>query len=192
MTFSPALEIPTTVRFLVDRMALSQSNFTFLISAERGLTVTYKEFQVNARNLYFEFQRLGLEHGDKIALMMDNSVPAAELLLGTMYGGFVAVPLNVRAGAAQLSYMLEHSDATIVFAEDKYRPMLAEVIKDIEREFRVISVDADKSMRSSEPSIMEPLPALQADQPALLMYSSGTTGVCIKRQSPLRARPGTY
>ena len=176
MNFSPALELPTTVRYVVDRTALLQPKVTFLISAESSQVVTFKEFQLHAQSLYIELLRLGLNQGDKIAFLMDNSVPAAELFLGTMYGGFVAVPLNVRAGVAQLSYMLGHSDAKIIFVEDKYRPMLAELTGDIEREVRAISVEADKFTRSTEPSIMDPLPVLQAEDPALLMYSSGTTG----------------
>ena len=177
MTFSSALAVPTTVRYVVDHMALLQPDLTFLISAENGRVMTFKELQLNAQNLYIALRQFGLNQGDKIAFLMDNSVYAVELFLGTMYGGFVAMPLNVRAGLAQLTYMLEHSDATIVFVEDKYRQMLVEVMRDVEREPRVISVDSEVFPRgSAELSIMDPLPVLRTDDPALLMYSSGTTG----------------
>ena len=177
MTFSSALAVPTTVRYVVDRMALLQPDVTFLISAENGRVVTFKELQLHAQKLYVALWEFGLNQGDKIAFLMDNSVPAVELFLGTMYGGLVVVPLNVRAGLAQLTYMLEHSDATIVFVEDKYRHMLVEVMRDVDRELRIISVDSEAFPRgSAELSIMDPLPALRTDDPALVMYSSGTTG----------------
>ena len=57
---------------------------------------------------------------------MDNGI-AVQLFLGAMYGGLVAVPLNVNAGATQLSYMLDHSDAKIVFVGEAYRDMIQEV-----------------------------------------------------------------
>ena len=58
--------------------------------------------------------------GDKVAFLMDNGLFTAQLFLGTMYGGFVSVPLNVRAGVSQLSYMLDHCDAKVVFVGNQY------------------------------------------------------------------------
>ena len=177
MTFSSVLAVPTTVRYVIDRMALLQPDVTFLISAENGRVVTFKELQLHAQNLYVALRQFGLNQGDKIAFLMDNSVSTAELFLGTMYSGFVAMPLNVRAGLAQLTYTVEHSGATIVFVEDKYRQMLVEVMRDMARELRIISVDSEAFPQgSAELSIMDPLPVLGTDNPALLMYSSGTTG----------------
>ena len=106
MSFAAALAVPTTVRYVIDRMALSHPDQTFLICPESGRTVTFKDLQLRAQMLCAEFRQFGLNQGDKAAFLKDNSVSAAELFLGTMYGGFVAVPLNVRAGVAQLSYTL--------------------------------------------------------------------------------------
>ena len=74
------------------------------------------------------FREMGLEHGDKIAFLMDNGLFTAQLFLGAMYGGFVSVPLNVRAGVSQLSYMLEHCDAKIVFVASQYASLIKEVM----------------------------------------------------------------
>ena len=70
----------------------------------------FRELQLNVQKLYITLRQLGLNQGDKIAFLMDNSVSAVELFLGTMYAGFVATSLNVHEGHAQLAYMLEHSE----------------------------------------------------------------------------------
>ena len=77
---------------------------------------------------------LGLERGDKIAFMMDNGLFTAGLFLGAMYGGFVPVPLNVRAGRSQLAYMLDHSDAKVVFVSDEYHQVIEELRGEVGRD----------------------------------------------------------
>ena len=37
-------------------------------------------------------------------------------MLGIMYSGMIQVPLNLIAGEEQLSYVIDHSDAQIIFA----------------------------------------------------------------------------
>ncbi len=119
----------------------------------------------------------GLESGDKVVFLLDNGLLTAQLFLGTMYGGFVAVPLNVRAGATQLSYMLDHCDAKVVFVEEKYAVELREALGDVRRDIRVISTNIDGPLPALEttPGSFR-LPPVIADDVALLMYSSGSTG----------------
>jgi amino acid adenylation domain-containing protein len=121
------------------------------------------------------FRQLGLTPGDKIAFLMDNGLFTAQLLLGAMYGGFVAVPLNVRAGVSQLSFTLENSDADVVFAASKYGALIEEAIALTTRPVRVITADVDDR---PDPAEIPPdsLPPVKAEDPALLMYSSGSTG----------------
>ena len=121
---------------------------------------------------------MGLERGDKVAFLMDNGLVTAQLFLGTMYGGFVAVPLNVRAGVTQLSYMLDHCDAKVVFVEEQYTAFLAKLWR------------ASAGTCASSPwTSTVPCQLLKAgdgrratdflrpaDDVALLMYSSGSTG----------------
>ena len=78
---------------------------------QTGRALTFRGLREQCLHLCLRFQQMGLEHGDKIALLMDNGLFTAQLFLGAMYGGFVSVPLNVRGGVAQLSYTLDHCDA---------------------------------------------------------------------------------
>lgn len=92
-----------TIRGLIDRMAGTQGEIPFLISPETGRALTFRGLREQCLHLCLRFQQMGLEHGDKIALLMDNGLFTAQLFLGAMYGGFVSVPLNARGGVAQLS-----------------------------------------------------------------------------------------
>ena len=123
------------------------------------------------------FRQSGLERGDKIAFLMNNGLFTAQLFLGTMYGGFVSVPLNARAGVSQLSYMLDHCDAKVVFVESQYAALIQEVMANVPRTIEIVSVDTDALHDPNDaPCNIDELASVGSDDAALLMYSSGTTG----------------
>jgi acyl-CoA synthetase (AMP-forming)/AMP-acid ligase II len=166
-----------TVRDLIDRMADTQPDLAFLISPETRRVLTFEGLQKQAYYLCGRFLQMGLEHGNKIALLMDNGLFTAQLFLGAMYGGFVSVPLNVRAGVSQLSYTLDHCDAKVVFVGSKYDALIKEVMAGVRRPVEIIAADIDGGPEVSEaPPITGTLPPVGAEDAALLMYSSGTTG----------------
>ncbi len=107
---------------------------------------------------------------------MDNGLFTAQLFLGVMYGGLVSVPLNVRGGVSQLTYMVEHCDAKVVFVGDEYAGLMTEMMAQVQRPVRVIPSMSMAWMRrgigSSENSPVAPSP----EDVALLMYTSGSTG----------------
>ena len=155
------------IREAVDAMAQVQPETAFLISPDTGTSVSFAGAKATVYPSIVHAPPSGLEKGDKVAFLMDNGLLTAQLFLGTMYGGFVAVPLNVRAGAAQLSYMLDHCDAKVVFVEDQYTGLLRETLGSVRRDIRVIAADVDG-----------PLPA----------FESASTARC--RSPPARGRCG--
>ena len=166
-----------TVRDLIDWMACARPDVAFLISPETGRVSSFKEVQEQVRHLGGRFRELGLERGDKIAFLMDNGLFTAQLFLGAMYGGFVSVPLNARAGVSQLSYMLDHCDAKVAFVGSGYNALIKEAMTSLRRPVAVISAEPDGCLEVSESSSLTGTStSLTAEDPCLLMYSSGTTG----------------
>ena len=166
-----------TLRELIDTMASRQPEAAFLTSPETGRVLTFRGLREQSIRLSARLQEAGLERGDKVAFLLDNGLFAAELLLGAMYGGFVAVPLNVRAGASALSYMLDHCDATVVYVAEQYAALINEVMGGVRRTVRVIPAGVDGSAAAGETSASMTLPAPpEPEDVALLMYTSGSTG----------------
>ncbi len=167
----------TTIRELVDRMAQMRPEAPFLISPDTGEVLTFLGLKEQSEILSTQLQQWGLEQGDKVAFLMDNSLFTAQLFLGVMYGGLVSVPLNVRAGVTQLSYMVEHCDAKVVFVDDEHAALMTQVMTQVRRPVRVIPCDADSfgAMRDTTPPRTD-MAIPSADDVALLMYTSGSTG----------------
>ena len=166
------------LRELIDRISQRQPGAAFLISPETGIILTFQQLQKGSAAFATQLARAGLQPGDKVALLMDNGILTVQLFLGAMYGGFVAVPLNVRAGTTQLSYMLDHCDAKVVFVGEAYRNMIQEVAVGIQRALRVECLNANGVPWTCEAdSLMAPLPTPAAGDVALLMYTSGSTSL---------------
>ena len=171
-----------TIREAMDAMAQVQPEVAFLISPETGTTLTFQGLRQQSILLAGMLSAAGMEKGDKVAFLLDNGLLTAQLFLGSMYGGYVAVPLNVRAGAMQLSYMLDHCDARLVFVEEKYVELLGEALGSVRRDMRVVNVNVDGPLPAFEAasSGLELLP-LGADDEAMLIYSFGQHGQAERR-----------
>jgi amino acid adenylation domain-containing protein len=167
-----------SVRAALDALTALQPDVAFLISSESGTSVTFRELQEHSLLLSRLLAHYGVQPGDKVAFLMDNGLLPAQLFLGAMYGGFVAVPLNVRAGAMQLSYMMDHCDAKIVFVQPEYKELLSEALAGVRRDIRIVEASVDGPLAVENEALSSEAPSFppSADDIAMLMYSSGSTG----------------
>jgi amino acid adenylation domain-containing protein len=166
-----------SVRQVIDRMALTQSDAAFLISPETERLLTFAGLQEQSRAVASRLQEAGLQRGDKVALVMGNGLFTVQLFLGTMYAGLVSVPLDVRAGAAQLAATLEHCDAKLIFAEEQYRAVVEAAVAGMDRATLVITADIDSFANEIVMPLDDPpSTAPKGEDPALLMYTSGSVG----------------
>ena len=169
-----------TVRACVDAQAQTRPQSVFLITPESGRKLTYAGLKEQCATLEANLRGLGLKPGDKVAFLLDNGPFTASLFLATMYAGMVTVPLNAVAGVPQIEYVLNHCDARIVFASKHYQDHFADAFSKASKDLRVIDSDEDlgpewpNDLGTTNPTD-EPEP--QPEQDALLLYTSGTTGL---------------
>ncbi len=166
----------TTVPALINFMAEKRGEETFIIAPETKRQLTFEGLQQRASEVARQLHGLGLSKGDKVAIMLDNGLFTAELVLGAMYGGVVPVPLNVGAGRSQLEYLLNHSDARVVFVSDQYSDLLQSTMGQVGRPIKVITfhLDKDPLYDPTETSDTAP-PNIDGQDDVLLMYTSGST-----------------
>ena len=166
-----------TIRDAIDRMARAQGGTPFLISPETGRLLTYAGLKEESLAIASRFQDSGLKRGDKVAFLMNNGLFSVQLFLGTMYAGLVAVPLDVRSGVEQLASTLDHCDAKLVFVEAQFVATAREAISGTYRAAEVITANIDTfASELFAPSNELPSTAPDGEDPALLIYTSGTVG----------------
>lgn len=70
------------------------------------------------------FRGLGVEDGDRIAILAMNSDRYSDYLLATPWANAVLNPVNVRWSPAEIAYSFEDSQTTLLLIDDVFAPML--------------------------------------------------------------------
>jgi long-chain acyl-CoA synthetase len=116
----------------------------------------------------------GLSTGDRVALVSRNAPEYVEALFACWHAGLCAVPVNSKLHAAELGYVLDHSDARWAFVDAAWREALGGL--PAARTLRVIELGSrEYESLFREPMMREPT-AVSLFDPAWLFYTSGTTG----------------
>ncbi|MBI4188699.1 MAG: AMP-binding protein [Chloroflexi bacterium] len=170
--------IIATIRDIIDRQAEKQPDRLFLIAPEPGLKLTYRRLQHDSQSLGRHLIKMGLGKGDKVSFLLPNGYQTAKLFLGVMYSGLIVAPINLLAQQSHLEYVVEHSDTRIILATEDQRERLETAVKKASRAIRLIFIDVDsESIFPEEDLSGVSLPAVDEDNEAMLLYTSGTTGL---------------
>ena len=163
-----------TLRDVIDHHAEQRPDAPFLIAPEASVRLTYSELQRKCRALEGLLQASGVGAGEVVSFMLPNGIAAATLFVGTMYAGRIVSPLNLIAQDALLGHVLAHSETRMVFASADLADRIAELVGRCGRSIAIRATDVDDPGLVDEPAMRAPI---AAESPALLMYTSGTTGV---------------
>jgi len=111
--------------------------------------------------------------GDRVALLCRPGRDFVVGLLGGWLAGALVVPLHPDHPVAELEYSVRDAGVTTVVASESMRPLVSRLAATVP-ELVVLGVsDVDES---TEDGRRAGLPALEPDRPALMVYTSGTTG----------------
>lgn len=150
-----------------------------------GRTTTYGEHAARCLRLAHAMRhQLGLAPGDRAAVLALNSHRFLELYHGGMLGGGVTNPLNLRFAPRELVHVLRDSGTTVVFADGFFAGLVDQIRAEAGIERVVLLADGpadvpydvlyeDLLAAAEEVVLEEP----EEEDPALLMYTGGTTGL---------------
>jgi long-chain acyl-CoA synthetase len=130
---------------------------------------------------------LGVQAGDRVSIFSATCYDWAILDLAILSVGAVTVPIYETSSAEQVRWVLQNSEAALVFAEtDAHAAIVTELTGELPALRRVLHingsgpkaldqlVEASASVDTAE--LTARLDALRAEDPATLIYTSGTTG----------------
>jgi len=174
------MTVAATLRDVLLTHEAAQPNATLLRSPETDQELSYGEFAKETRQLAARLNALGINAGDHVGFLLHNGYQTTTIFLGAMAAGYVVTPLNLLSQGAALAYVLEHSDVRVVFTSAHYKQQLHNALLLLPAQrvngIQVIVIDSD----AAEAHAGFGERALDADiedsTPALLMYTSGTTG----------------
>lgn len=148
-----------------------------------GREETFAQLQERVNRLANALQSLGLQKGDKVAVMALNSIPYVETYYAAAKLGLVFVPLNYRAKREELVYMLNNSETAALFVGERYLALVDVIRPEIDTVRHFICYDArPEGMLNYEELLAQHEPEelfveVDDSDPTILMYTSGTTAL---------------
>ena len=144
--------------------------------------VTYREFEKRLNKLANMLYGLGLQKGDRVSVLSENSMTAAEAMIGVEKSGMVWAPLNFRHVPAEHVYHLNNAGSRAVIMQQQFAEGIASVRDELETvEHLIVDGEGFEGMDSYEDLMARASDKtttvdIDEDDPVALMYTSGTTG----------------
>jgi fatty-acyl-CoA synthase len=135
--------------------------------------LTYREVHKRAMGMAAALDRMGVEQGERVAIVSQNAARFLIAFFGVSGFGRVLVPVNFRLNADEVSYIIDHSGASVLLID----PELDEALAGVTAKERILldgTADAELFAEIAEGQRPQ---AWQADEDATstINYTSGTT-----------------
>src|SRR3954470_20724374 len=164
------------VRFAVMRVALTIGDFLQRADAVYGDRIglidepappggswgslTWHQVHERARGQAAAFDRLGVGRGERVAIVSPNAARFFTSFFGVSGFGRILVPINFRLNAQEISYIVDHSGASVLLVD----PELDEALATVDAKHRfVLGSSTDAELFSSD---AEPEPSTETEEAA--------------------------
>ena len=172
---------PVLTDFLADYAKWQPDKEALIFGEQR---ITWREFNQEVNRVANALKDMGMQKGDKVCTLLDNSPEMLFLIFGITKAGGVVVPLSTWLQPDAVSMMIADSDTKAVFVGPGRDGLVSpELIEDKKiGEESIFAVGFEKegwpSYRqfTAEASIEEPLVKIDSGDDFNIIYSSGTTG----------------
>ncbi|MGH3754837.1 MAG: amino acid adenylation domain-containing protein, partial [Pseudonocardiaceae bacterium] len=157
-----------TVADVFTQQVASVPDAVAVVSA--GATLSYFELEVAANRLAHRLIRWGVRVEDRVAVLVERSIPLVVTVLAVAKAGGVYVPLDERAPAQRLRSVLAQANAAVMVTDRAWEAVARSV-----HGGPLVVVDTDESLRADDAD--PPAVALSPDNLVYLEFTSGSTGV---------------
>ena len=155
---------------------------------DRRRQLTFKELNERTNKLANGFLKSGLNKGDTIAILSNNSIEFMEVYVAAAKGGLIVTPLNFRLHPDDISYIINNSDSKWLLVESRFREATEKIWERAEelgfaKVKRILIADEPVDGWKYYEDIVEigqstyPSIKTSPEDTWVVLYTSGTTGL---------------
>jgi acyl-CoA synthetase (AMP-forming)/AMP-acid ligase II len=149
-----------------------------------GQRLSFREFTARIQRLASALRSLGVQPGDRVAMMGLNTRRYVEYFSGVWWAGGAINPVNVRWSPQEVAYSLDDCDTRILLVDKTFAPMV-DALRPLSTSLRTVVYCGDEPAPAGMLHYEELLAAAQpvadrfrqGDDLAAVMYTGGTTGM---------------
>jgi len=135
--------------------------------------LTYRDLESRARGMALALDRMGVDHGERVAIVSPNAARFLISYFGVSSYGRILVPINYRLNADEIGYIVDHSGTSVLLVD----PDSTESLRGISPKHKIV-LDGKADAELFAPAADDALPArweADEDATASINYTSGTT-----------------
>ena len=148
--------------------------------------VTYQQFlkKVDAFARFLEIA--GVQKGNRVALIAPNSEEFIITVFAATKIGAVVIPVNNMLKAKELEYILNDAEAKLLLTSNQFLKETKDLLSNVASLEKVVWIDTPPILNDAnimfdevtniQPHIEEQTTLMKLDDPAIIFYTSGTTG----------------
>ncbi|MBV6274264.1 AMP-binding protein [Alcaligenaceae bacterium CGII-47] len=141
-----------------------------------GTDYEFDAIQTQIHQLAHALRMRGVQRGDRVLLLAKNKPEWVVAMLGSLAVGAIVVPVNPALTAAELGYIVEHSEPSLVFVDTDLLASIEQCVPE-----RLRAVFGDEQPDSFDLLLAQGIPQAEfaecePQEPAVIFYTSGTTG----------------
>jgi fatty-acyl-CoA synthase len=145
---------------------------------------SFKDLNLRANKLARVLVKQGVAKGDRVAMFSSNRIECVDLFLATGKIGAIFVPFNIRLSISETEYLIKKTKPSLFF----YDPALESKVLEIKetRLFKETIAMGDKTLENDArttrlmnevPDSSLERPPLNLEDPHLILFTGGTTGL---------------
>ena len=167
------------------------------VDVASGRRFNYAEFNERTNQTAHALAAQGVEKGDRVALLMMNSVEFMESFFAIAKLGAICVPLNWRLVPDELAFILDDSGVTTLIYDSEFAKTVADLHSREPQIKRWVCLGSDRAEFASDygtiqqrASTEEPPVVAWDDDELYIMYTSAPPGYPKERSTPTTLRCG--
>jgi len=145
--------------------------------------VSYTELGKRTSDIAYSLKKLGVEKNDRVAILSESRPEWAIAFFGIVSCAGITVPMDIKLSDTEIEFILNDSGTKCVFVSKKLLPTISRIKPRLQFLENIVSFDETteekiyllKDFKVPEDEIAHR--DIQPDDTALIVYTSGTTGV---------------
>ncbi|MCD6486278.1 MAG: AMP-binding protein [Syntrophobacterales bacterium] len=165
--------------------ALNYPHHLAVVDVDNNKRYTYEELNNRVNRLANSLLAMGIQKGDKVAILMKDRLEPLELMYALNKIGGIWAPVNYRLTPQGVKQQVLHSDAKMFFFEEEFANGIQEIKESLKIDNYVMLGEKERpgyafydalfeGFSEEEP---EPEEAISSEDIIGIVYTSGTTGV---------------
>jgi acyl-CoA synthetase (AMP-forming)/AMP-acid ligase II len=152
---------------------------TAIVDVPNGRRIVWADLDERVRRLANGLRSLGLQNGDRVAVLSRNCIEYKEMFFAAGRAGVVILPLNWRLATAAIAELLIRAKPKVVVTSPEYHAVAGELQRLVDvSHWLQYGVGGDGSYEDllAATTDAEPAYSVADDDPFFILYTGGTTG----------------